>query len=141
MVTLAETLDRAASPEEPVRPVSRPAPSLIREPQAVGGHNGAPAYDPQEPRWEPVEAFLTARGAARRSSVNTLSAYRNDLRQLRRYLDGRAIEGWVVEPVVVLEFVAWLKDQEFAPASQARKLAATRAFYTFMHESGRMGTN
>jgi integrase/recombinase XerD len=41
----------------------------------------------------------------------------------------------------VLEFVAWLKDQEFAPASQARKLAATRAFYAFMHESGHLSTN
>ncbi len=118
MVTLAETVARAYEPEEPVRPLAT----------AAGG-------------WEAVEAFLAARRAARRSSANTLTAYANDLRQLRRYLDDQGIAGWDVEPVLLLEFVAWLKEHEFAPASQARKLAAARAFYGFMHESGRLTSN
>jgi len=121
MATLAETLERVYRPDQPARP-DRPRDSKA---------------------WEDVEDFLTARGATRRSSENTLSAYRNDLRQLRRFLDGHGdgVSGWDVEPVVILEFVAWLKDQEFAPASQARKLAATRAFYAYLHESGRLPTN
>jgi integrase/recombinase XerD len=116
MVMLAESRERVHGPEGPVRPDSG---------------------DP----WDAVEAFLAARRAARRSSANTLTAYRNDLRQLRRFLDDHGVAGWEVEPVLVLEFVAWLKDQEFAPASQARKLAATRAFYGFMHESGHLAAN
>jgi integrase/recombinase XerD len=122
MATLAETLERVYQPDQPARPER---PLETRGP------------------WADVEAFLAARGATRRSSENTLSAYRNDLRQLRRFLDGHGdgIAGWDVEPVVILEFVAWLKDQEFAPASQARKLAATRAFYAYLHESGRLPTN
>ena len=122
MATLAETLERVYRPDQPARP-DRPR-------DLDGG-------------WEDVEDFLAARGATRRSSENTLSAYRNDLRQLRRFLDGHGdgVAGWDVEPVVILEFVAWLKDQEFAPASQARKLAATRAFYAYLHESGRLPTN
>jgi integrase/recombinase XerD len=121
MATLAETLERVYQPDQPARP----------------------EHPPDSGAWADVEAFLAARGATRRSSANTLSAYRNDLRQLRRFLDGHGegIAGWDVEPVVILEFVAWLKDQEFAPASQARKLAATRAFYAYLHESGRLATN
>ena len=121
MVTLAETLARAYEPEEPVRPLATGA-------GADGG-------------WEAVEAFLAARRAAQRSSANTLTAYTNDLRQLRRYLDEQGVAGWGVEPVLLLEFVAWLKEHEFAPASQARKLAAARAFYGYMHESGRLASN
>ena len=121
MATLAETLERVYRPDQPARP-DRPRDSVA---------------------WEDVEDFLAARGRHARSSANTLSAYRNDLRQLRRFLDGHGdgVAGWDVEPVVILEFVAWLKDQEFAPASQARKLAATRAFYAYLHESGRLPAN
>src|SRR5690348_2292182 len=83
------------------------------------------------PAEQHVEAFLAYLAAERRFSANTLSAYRNDLRQLRKYLDSQGIQGWAVEPPVVVGFVLWLKDQQYAPASLARKLAATKTLFAF----------
>ena len=83
-----------------------------------------------------VEAFLAHLATERRFSGNTLSAYRSDLRQLRQYLDGRGVRGWEVEPAAVVGFVLWLKEQQYAPASLARKLAATKAFFGFLRRRG-----
>src|SRR5439155_11945400 len=44
--------------------------------------------------------------------------------------------GWTVEPAAVVGFVLWLKEQQYAPASLARKLAATKAFFGFLRRRG-----
>jgi integrase/recombinase XerD len=83
-----------------------------------------------------VERFLAYLATEQRLSVNTLSAYRNDLRQLIAYLRGQGIAGWAVEPAVVVGFVVWLKEQQYSPASLARKLAAAKRFFAYLRERG-----
>ncbi len=105
-------------------------------------------HDPHEAtriiRFSPephVEAFLTHLASERRFSANTLSAYRNDLRQLRVYLDTQGAAGWAVDSASVLGFVIWLKEKQYSPASMARKLAATKSFFGFLRKRGLVATD
>ncbi|MBI3970313.1 MAG: tyrosine recombinase [Chloroflexi bacterium] len=88
-----------------------------------------------------VEAFLAHISAERRFSANTQSAYRNDLRQLRSYLAAQGISGWAVDAPAVVNFVFWLKEQQYAPASLARKLAAVKSFFAYLHRQGRIAAD
>jgi integrase/recombinase XerD len=83
-----------------------------------------------------IDAFLAHLRAARRFSANTLTAYRNDLRQLQTYLAGEGTDTWDVAPEAVIGFIVWLKEKEYAAASLARKLAAARAFFGFLFRQG-----
>ena len=83
-----------------------------------------------------VEAFLAYLAAERRFSANTLSAYRSDLHQLGQYLDKEGVSGWDVESPALVGFVLWLEEQQYAPASLARKVAATKAFFGFLRRRG-----
>jgi integrase/recombinase XerD len=96
----------------------------------------ADSVPPRIPPEQHVAAFLTYLAAERRLSANTLSAYRNDLRQLRAYLDRQGVVDWAAEPSAVVGFVLWLKEQQYAPASLARKLAATKALFAFLRRRG-----
>jgi integrase/recombinase XerD len=88
-----------------------------------------------------VEAFLTHLVSERRLSANTLSAYRNDLRQLRTYLNGTGATSWNVDSAALLGFVIWLKEKQYSPASMARKLAATKSFFGFLRKRGVVPTD
>lgn len=83
-----------------------------------------------------IDSFLEEIRAGKRLSENTLVAYGNDIRQFRGFLDRQGVLGWETDPATVLKFVAWLKDQAYASASLARKLAATRTFYRFLMKRG-----
>lgn len=132
MVTLADALERVAAPQaDPMDAV----PVHVRE------RRTAAVYEPDDPRGSAISSFLSASGVEKGSSVNTLAAYRNDLRQLGAFLDSQGIDGWEVEPTTVLDFIVSLKEQEYAPASLARKLAAVRAFFAHLHRSGQLSSN
>lgn len=88
-----------------------------------------------------LAAFLGYLREERGVAGNTYSAYRNDLRQLRVYLDSQQVEGWEVEPAMVLGFVFRLKEQQYAPASLARKIAAVKAFYGYLSKHGYLATD
>lgn len=83
-----------------------------------------------------VERFLRHLETEKRFSRNTLSAYRNDLGQLRRHLDDQDISGWQVDASTILGFVIRLKEQEYAAASLARKIAAVKSFFGYLHRTG-----
>lgn len=83
-----------------------------------------------------VQEFLDFLKSEKGFSGNTYSAYRNDLRQLRQYLDGLGIDGWSVDAGTVLGFVISLKDQQYAAASMARKLAAVKTFFAYLRRQG-----
>jgi integrase/recombinase XerD len=83
-----------------------------------------------------IDAFLRHQQVERGFSTNTLSAYRNDLRQLRSRLTAEGLDGWDVEPQHVVGFIFWLREKEYAPASLARKLAAVKAFFAHLHRQG-----
>src|SRR6266704_2708189 len=94
-----------------------------------------------------VEAFLQFLADERRLSANTLSAYRNDLRQFEEYLSsdgaqrldrsgtnlssGSALAG--AQRADVIEFFLTLREKGYAAATIARKMAAIKSVYQFLH--------
>jgi integrase/recombinase XerD len=71
-------------------------------------------------------------------SVNTLSAYRNDLGQFAGYLDAHeAVADWSeVDKDIIVRFVLNLKEREYSPATVARKVAAVKSFFHFLVAEG-----
>lgn len=114
------------------------AQTLARPPLDDPDTTSRPILIPPE---QHVEAFLAHLASERRFSANTLSAYRNDLRQLRTYLDGQGVTGWAVDSAAVVGFVIWLKEKQYSPASLARKLAATKSFFGFLRKRGVVPTD
>lgn len=83
-----------------------------------------------------VDEFVEHLRAERGLSANTLLAYRSDLAQFRQYLGPRQGNVWAVPPVVVRGFVTQLVQREYAPSSQARKLAAVKSLYRYLLSRG-----
>jgi len=83
--------------------------------------------------------FLTERGA----SINTIAAYRRDLNQLTRSIEGGRAAG--EDPqfgrAIIEEFVVNLQGQGYREASIARKLAAARSFFVFLTAEGSLSAN
>lgn len=82
---------------------------------------------------------LERRGA----SLNTITAYRNDLRQLVRFLDvtrpGEAHTAF--DRSTIEEFVAGLRGRGYRDTSVARKLAAARSFFAFLIDARYLNVN
>ncbi len=83
--------------------------------------------------------YLAERGA----SLNTIAAYRNDLKQLALFSEvNRAGEPCEVLDRSTLEkFVVGLKGRGYGDASIARKVAAARSFFVFLTADGSFGVN
>jgi integrase/recombinase XerD len=80
-----------------------------------------------------IEEFFTSLVAERGLAANTIQAYRRDLRQYRRYLAGRAIDG--IEDVAAADvsgYVETLWMAGAAPATVSRKVAAVRGLHRFL---------
>ncbi len=92
-----------------------------------------------------VDEFLTYLAAERGCSENTVSAYRVDLTQFRKYLHGRFAEAdddiWQgIEKDHIISYIMYLKgDREYAAATAARKIAAIRSFFHFLVAEGIIG--
>jgi len=110
---------------------------------------------------EDVERFLRVLEAERGFSLNTIFAYRNDLKQFVAYLnddpceDGRDSDGAIgagVAPVDGTRLARWedltdghlttyllhLRAREYASSTVARKTAAIKSFCHFLSGEGRM---
>lgn len=96
-----------------------------------------------------IESFLVFLAEERRLSANTLSAYRNDLRQFEDYLGARRADGHgprnyiAVGPYLaradrpeVVEFFLHLREKGYSPATIARKMAAVKSVFQFLHRRG-----
>jgi len=83
--------------------------------------------------------FLTERGA----SANTIAAYRRDLDQLTRSIEGGRAAGGDPQlgRAIIEEFVVNLQGQGYREASIARKLAAARSFFVFLTAEGSLSAN
>lgn len=82
---------------------------------------------------EAIQDFVAALGSERRSSANTLGAYRSDLRQLIDYLLQRGVTQWQdVTPAMIADFVLHLRQRSYATTSIARKVAAIKSFFHFL---------
>ena len=77
-----------------------------------------------------IQDFVTALESERKSSQNTLGAYRTDLRQLIDFLRRRGIGSWQeVTPALIADFVLDLRERLYATTSIARKVAALKSFF------------
>ncbi len=110
----------------------------LHSPKLVAVPPAAPASAAASPL---VEAFLRHLESEKRFTGNTLSAYRNDLRQLQAYLAELGIAPTNVDRGVVTGFVVRLAERAYSPASRARKLAAVKSFFAFLNRSGKIATN
>jgi integrase/recombinase XerC len=81
----------------------------------------------------------------RRLSPHTIAAYRRDLDEFDRFLQGwEASDDWEWDAVDRLAIRAWLGALDSigrAPATISRKLSTLRVFLGFLHRTGRLADN
>jgi integrase/recombinase XerD len=95
---------------------------------------------------EDIIRFLRFLNDDRGLAANTVSAYQNDLRQFDGYLHERAEHGNgngaaaaempCVTRGVINEFVLGLRARGYAPATVARKIAAIKSLFQYLHKNG-----
>jgi integrase/recombinase XerC len=94
-----------------------------------------------------VSDFLRHLADERHLSENTLRAYRRDLGQLEDFLTGYfERDGWVwgdadVDRLALRAFLGWCGRRGLSKRSVARKLAAARTFFAFLHLDERIPVN
>lgn len=92
---------------------------------------------PSRPDDHLLEAFLEMMSAERGASPNTLSSYRRDLGDYRRFLAARG-SGFTRAPVDLLRaYLVDLDDRGFAATTAARRLSALRQFHRFLFDEGK----
>lgn len=74
-------------------------------------------------------------------SHNTLAAYRRDLAQFRSFVVEQGATTWGIESAALLDFRQWLRERDFALATQARKLAAVKSFFNYLASAGLIPNN
>lgn len=87
-----------------------------------------------------VELFLDMLAAERGVAANTLTAYRRDLDDFSRHLQGARAAGRGLASATtadVRSYLQRLRGRGLKPASSARRLAAIRQFYRFLCLEGR----
>jgi site-specific recombinase XerD len=94
-----------------------------------------------------VPDFLRHLSDERQLSPNTVKAYAKDLEDLETFLDqylGRSGWGWTdadVDRLALRGFLGWCGRRGLSKRTAARKLAAARSFFRFLHREGRAPTN
>jgi integrase/recombinase XerD len=91
-----------------------------------------------------IERFLSALQAERGFSLNTVSAYRNDLRQFVAYLNNppeedhiSSIQSWEsLSNEHLNAYSLFLRERSYAPSTVARKTAAMKSFSSFLWREG-----
>ncbi|HVC81591.1 MAG TPA: site-specific tyrosine recombinase XerD [Chloroflexota bacterium] len=91
---------------------------------------------------EQVKTFIQFLRAEKGFSVNTISAYQNDLSQLQAFLGTQPNpEAAGMAPLtreMVLSFVLHLREREYAATTVARKIAAVKSFCHFLEQEGHL---
>ncbi len=101
--------------------------------------------------WEQVEEYLKHLETELSASPNTIAAYRNDLTQLFQYLIStphRGIDPGLTDDVRgnaqswssitrprIIGFVVALKEKGYASTTVARKIAAIKSFFHYLHST------
>jgi integrase/recombinase XerD len=84
-----------------------------------------------------IEDFLSFLEGEKGYADNTIAAYRNDLTQFLRYLEGRNQDPeratWVeVDKDAIISYVLSLKEREYTSSTVARKVAAIKSFFHYL---------
>lgn len=94
---------------------------------------------------EHLLAFLDYLQEEYNYSNNTTAAYKNDLNQFVNFLHNGHyghLDGWDdVTPDIVHDYVEYMKTQPYASSSVARKVAAVKSFFNYLHEHNEIHEN
>jgi integrase/recombinase XerD len=85
---------------------------------------------------EKLLAFLDFLQEEYKYSANTIAAYKNDLNQFLKHISAKHpdLEKWsAVDENVVEEYVEYMGNQAYASSSVARKVAAVKSFFNYLH--------
>jgi integrase/recombinase XerD len=92
---------------------------------------------------EQIDGFLEYLAVEEEASDNTIAAYRNDLTQLQSFLGsyrspfGDEVKSWeVVDSAIVQSYLLELKQRDYAATTVARKVAAIKSFFEYLHQTG-----
>jgi len=93
-----------------------------------------------------IGQFLHFMSVEKGASDNTIDAYRNDLLQFQTFLSTLNLNGnqtdWRrITRDAIVGFVVELKDRRYAEATVARKVAAVKSFFQYLHAEGAIRTN
>ena len=93
-----------------------------------------------------IGQFLHFLSAEKGASENTIAAYRNDLGQFQTFLSTLSLNGhptdWRrITTDAIVSYVLELKKRRYAEASVARKVAAVKSFFQFLHAEGAIPRN
>lgn len=88
-----------------------------------------------------VSQFLNFLAVEKGASQNTVAAYRNDLQQFAAFCAGGKSNGsrpaWTqIDRVRIQDYLRSLQARGYADATIARKVAAIKSFFGFMHAEG-----
>lgn len=110
-----------------------------------------PPHAEEDAVQDQVETFLHYMSAERGASRHTIDAYRNDLTRFggfaaERHSNGCSANGTArevseIDRSMIEDYIGWLHDQEYAPATVARKVAAVKSFCAFLLDSGELASN
>lgn len=121
-------------------PTSSPHADLA--PAPTGFESDAPLLRANTPLGAAVtqfEAHMDSKGF----SDNTIKAFRNDLKILRAFLtDDRPLRA--IGTADLEEFLAWMQNDRGKPCSAktlARRITTLKVFFSWLHETGVLGTN
>ena len=95
---------------------------------------------------ERIGHFLHFMSVEKGSSENTVDAYRNDLVQFHTFLstvnlNGNSTDWRRIPREIVLSYIVELKERRYAEATVARKVAAMKSFFQYLHAEGIIRTN
>lgn len=94
---------------------------------------------------EQLLAFLEFLQEEYNYSNNTTAAYKNDLNQFVKFLNNgnySNIHNWNdVTPDIINQYVEYMKGQPYASSSVARKVAAVKSFFNYLHEHNMISEN
>lgn len=89
-----------------------------------------------------IQDFIRALSAQRHSSENTCGAYRTDLSQLADFANQQGILEWSqVTPQVIAGFIERLRERRYAVTSIARKIAAIKSFFHYLHAASALASD
>ncbi|RLD13678.1 MAG: site-specific tyrosine recombinase XerD [Caldiserica bacterium] len=85
---------------------------------------------------DPFENFFYFLEVEREYSKNTISAYKNDLRSFKEFLNGR--DPLEVTKRDIFEFLMKLSKRRLKPTTLRRKISSVRSFYAFLLREGKI---
>ena len=92
---------------------------------------------PSQQIW--INSFLSYLSSECLLSGNTLDAYRRDMEHFTLWLSGRVITRLTVRDLS--DYIDWLFNLNFAPATRARHIASLRMFFRYLQLEGIMVDN